>query len=44
MELLKDGKEFNKMDILEIKKANFKYLLLCLKEIVLKKEEILVIN
>ena len=33
-------KSVQKMDILEIKKVNFKYLLLCLKEIVLKKEEI----
>jgi hypothetical protein len=37
---LKDGKEFKEMDIIEIKREKFKFLLLCLKEIVLKKEEI----
>jgi hypothetical protein len=40
MEPLKDGNQFKKMDIIEIKKEKFKHLLLCLKEIVLKKEEI----
>jgi hypothetical protein len=44
MELQKDGNLFKKMVFIEIKKEKYKFLLLCLKEIVLKKEEILVIN
>ena len=39
-----DGNQSKKMDTIEIKKVKFKHPLLCLKGIVLKKEEILVTN